>query len=76
MTEAITPVTCKCGGTVFYRSRRTGGWWVDVIDGSGDVIDTNLDSVRYGSEPKTVKCADCGRANRNPKHKDDSRGDA
>ena len=59
-------VICSCGSQLFEKSLRCSGWWKQLIDGSGEVEDTNLDAVRYGTEPKTVKCVECGRSNPNP----------
>lgn len=60
-------VVCSCGSKMFFRSMRAGGWWVQLIDGTGNVVDTDLDNVRLGKAPKTVKCAECGKTNPNPK---------
>lgn len=61
-------VVCSCGSKLFQKSLRTGGWWRQLVDENGEVVETNLDSVRFGKEPKTVKCAECGKANHNPSY--------
>ena len=65
------PIVCSCGSKLFERAIRTGGWWKELIDENGEVVETNLDSVKYGSQPKTVKCAECGKTNRNPNFGDE-----
>lgn len=60
------PIVCKCGSELFTRSFRAGGWWRELIDGHGNVEETDLDSVKLKAQPKTVKCAECGRTNPNP----------
>lgn len=62
------PIKCKCGSELFWKSLRTGGWWSQLITGTGQVDDTDLSRVRMGPEPKTVKCAECGRKNPNPSY--------
>ena len=52
--------------SLFEKALRCNGWWKQLVDGSGEVEETNLDAVRYGTEPKTVKCVECGRSNPNP----------
>lgn len=62
-------VTCACGSTLFIRSLRVSGWWKEVITGDGEVDETDLDSLKYGPQPKTVKCAECGKVNPNPSYR-------
>ena len=59
-------MTCKCGSELFYLCIRANGWWEQTIDGDGEVLDTSLEKIRFGSSPKTVTCAECGRRNPNP----------
>lgn len=63
-----TFVTCACGSTLFERNLKVSGWWKELILGDGEIDDTNLESVRYGPQPKTVKCAECGKVNPNPSY--------
>lgn len=69
---AKEPIRCKCGSNTFYKSLRTGGWWTQIIEGDGEVVDTCVDSVRTGPEPKTVVCTECGRRVPNPCYNPDS----
>lgn len=57
---------CKCGSRLFIEARRTGGWWKSLLDGDGNIVDTDLDSVTTGPRPQTVKCAECWRRHPNP----------
>ena len=59
-------VVCKCGSELFLESHRVSGWWKTLIDGNGVADTTDLDNLKHGPAPKTVKCAECGRTNRNP----------
>lgn len=61
------PLVCACGGEHFFESVRVSGWWKRLLDGAGDVVDTDLESVHYGATPKTVTCAECGRRHRHPR---------
>jgi predicted RNA-binding Zn-ribbon protein involved in translation (DUF1610 family) len=59
----------KCGGTYFYRSYQVHGQWTEltVIDENGfRVEESYTDNIKYGKEPKTIKCADCGKRVPNP----------
>lgn len=64
---------CKCGSRLFHRNYRANGWWKQLIeaseDGSIEVVDTFLDHLKYGPEPKIVKCAECHRTCPNPAYK-------
>lgn len=62
-------VICSCGSRMFWESTRCNGWWECLIDSTGSVEETNLDKVKYGPNPKTVKCAECGKRNPNPRMK-------
>ena len=57
---------CKCGSELFEMSVKCNGWVKQLITGDGEIDDTNMDSVRYSSNPKTVICAECGKRNPNP----------
>jgi len=63
-------VKCKCGSTLFRRCYRTGGWWKQIVEsnkeGGVDVVDTDVNSVRNGREPKTMECQGCGKRVQNP----------
>lgn len=63
-------VQCVCGSTLFFRCYRNAGWWNQTVEanaeGGVDVVDTDVDSVRNGSEPKTMVCCGCGTRVRNP----------
>ncbi len=61
-------IQCKCGSDLFFESRRVAGWWKMLIDGDGLEEDTDLSGLRFGQIPKTVKCAECGRSNKNPRY--------
>jgi hypothetical protein len=43
------------------RSVRVSGWYVEWIDGEGQAIRGDHDSVNYGANPKTVRCLECDR---------------
>lgn len=59
-------IKCQCGGELFEKCLCTGGWWRQIVDSDGNVVDTDLSSVRYGPEPKTVRCVECGKRVTNP----------
>lgn len=61
---------CPClpgGSFLFTRSLRVSGWWkqtLHIIPEGGypvDVVETDLDGLRYGPDPASVCCAECGR---------------
>jgi hypothetical protein len=60
-------VVCKCGSTLFVERHRVSGYWESILDGDGGV-DSNMDSLKHGPTPKTVKCVDCGKTNPNPRN--------
>ena len=64
-----TPLVCSCGSTMFHRSYRTGGWWIQTIDEHGEVVDTNIDGVKLKNEPKTIACVECGKRKANPDYR-------
>jgi hypothetical protein len=61
-------IVCKCGSALFLESHRVSGWWKTLIDGDGESVDSDLDSMKHGATPKTVKCAECGKTNPNPRN--------
>ena len=59
-----------CGGGIYFKSVRCGGWWKSTHEfETGDVVDTDLDGLKYGDEPKTVVCSECKRRIANPDRK-------
>ena len=67
MTETFR---CPCGSDLFVESTKCSGWWKSIVDGTGKVVDTDLDGVKYGDTPKTVKCWECGKTHPNPRLKE------
>lgn len=64
---------CACGSSLFIRSYRASGWWVQLLDmaaGEEEIVETDLNKVRMGSEPKTMRCAECSKRAPNPEHED------
>lgn len=65
-------VICACGSTMFLLSYKTGGRWKILVDsrpnGKLEHIESDTDNVRNGEEPKTMKCAECGKRVPNPRH--------
>ena len=60
---------CKCGSNLFFENVYVYGWWVRLINGDGETEETNLDNLEHRNDPpKTVKCAECGKVNKNPKY--------
>ena len=60
---------CDCGSTGFWISYKAAGAWKQIVDfesGKREVVETNIDDLRYLKEPKTMFCADCGKKHRNP----------
>lgn len=60
---------CECGSKLFWRNYKTGGWWkqlVEVVDGAVEVVDTDVDGVKTGPEPRTMQCCECKRRVPNP----------
>ena len=64
---ASRPLRCKCGHDEFTENRRSLGWWAFVVDGHGNIIDTDDAKVELGPVPKTVVCNRCDRRNPNPR---------
>ncbi len=68
--DANGMVACACGSTLFRRCYRTGGWWKQIVEskpgGKMEIVDTNVDSVKRGREPKTMECCSCGKRVPNP----------
>ena len=62
--SALKP--CPCGGTHFVRTSRVSGPWLETLDSDGQVIDSDLDNLKYSAQPKTVKCENCGKRQPNP----------
>lgn len=60
----IDNLRCDCGSRAFIKRMSARGVWEQLID-SGDVVDTMLEGMAY-TEPKTVRCADCGKRIDNP----------
>ena len=60
-------IKCKCGSELFFESKRAFGWWKILIDGNGNEEDTDFREIQFGPTPKTVRCAECGKRNKNPK---------
>ena len=58
---------CSCGSTLCYESTKCSGWWVALVDGDGETVDTDLSKVKYGPAPKTAICSGCGKRVKNPK---------
>lgn len=50
-----------CGSDEFVKALRVGGWWRQHISTNGEIIETDMGSVRYGADPKTLTCAECGK---------------
>jgi len=63
-------IRCVCGSTLFRRNYRAGGWWEQLVEanreGGVTVTDSFTDNIRQGREPKTMKCAECGKRIANP----------
>lgn len=63
-------VRCGCGSVLFRRNYRAGGWWEQLVQGNAKggvtVEESFTDGVRLGREPKTMKCAECGKRIANP----------
>lgn len=61
--------SCSCGSSIFFRKYRAIGWWTQCIEATTkefEVIDTNLDRLKTGREPKYITCADCKKRHPNP----------
>lgn len=56
----------KCGGGLYLKAYRAGGWWVELRNADGSIDSTNTDGIKLGREPQTVICGDCGKRNPNP----------
>ena len=69
-TARMNQTKCHCGSTLFWRHYRTGGLWKQLVeskpDGKLELVDTDVDSVRNGREPKTMQCCQCGKRIPNP----------
>ena len=59
-----------CGSLLYTRNTKVWGIWSDLmeIDEAGDcaVVQANLDGLKYGEDPKRVRCAECGQRYLNP----------
>lgn len=62
----MATLVCECGSNLFWESRRTGGWWKYLLDGDGNIQESDLSGVITGPPPKTVRCAECGKIHPNP----------
>ena len=61
-------VMCVCGSDLFYESTQVRGYWKSILNGKGEVVESNLDDLKHAATPKTVICAECGKRNKNPRY--------
>ena len=63
-------VRCVCGGELFWRAFKPRGKFVQLLesrpDGGVTVVETDLDNMRNGPQPKYMRCTDCGKRVPNP----------
>jgi len=60
---------CQCGNNTFEKRTKVVGTWVSTLTLTEDgriEVEGNGDSVRNLTEPKTVRCEQCGKRHPNP----------
>lgn len=66
----MTLLPClRCGGKVFVKHTRVTGTWASIHEiQDGELVQTEGlgDSVRHVTEPKTIRCDNCGKRVKNP----------
>lgn len=63
----LPPPKCKCGEMCYVASIRVSGWFIETFSHDGSETEASDDSIVYGKQPKTVRCATCGKVYLNPK---------
>lgn len=64
---------CKCGCDKFWKITPVKGVWQEVMqvnpDGALESIESSTDGIIDKSQPKTIRCTDCGKRYPNPDYK-------